>query len=166
MSPLISALQAFDGKAVSVLSEARVRFGAQPDFQNTLVHLAVSDAPRMSEGATWLIKDILSTGGCLSAGEVNVLFGSISKVTAWQAQLHICQSFEYLEVPTAHDGAVLAWLQPLLCAKRPFLRAWSMNALQHLSQRSVRFEGPAQTALHQAADDDAASVRARARKWL
>lgn len=166
MTTLIAALEAFDGKAVSILSEARKRFEAQPGFYTALVRLAADDAAHISEGATWLIKDCLSTGGSLSAGDVDVLLGHVSKITAWQAQLHICQSFEYLQVPPVHADAVFTWLQPLLIAKRPFLRAWSMDALQHLSRRSGLFEAQALTARNRAKQDDAASVRARARKWL
>lgn len=165
MSALREALKSFDGKAISLLAEARAKFGDRPRFLSELVRLAADDEAQISSGATWLIKDHLDHGDGLTARQTEDLMGSLDAVTSWQAQLHICQSVRRLEMPPHLARACADWLTPLLCSDRPFLRAWSMDALQHLAGQSADLAARAEAALKAAEDDPAASVRARARHW-
>ena len=57
------------------------------------------------------------------------------------------------------------WFETLLKNDRPFLRAWSMDALQKLAQQDAELAQRADTALAAAEHDPAASVRVRARRW-
>lgn len=165
MTKLEDALEDFDGKATSLLSEIKARFGDGPAFIDDLIRLAESASGHVSAGATWLIKNLLEDGGRLSEAQANALLGRLDGISDWQAQLHVCQSLQYLDVPAELAGACAAWLTPILRSDRPFLRGWSMDALQHLASRAPELEDSAAAALRAAETDPAASVRARARGW-
>lgn len=163
MSALFEALCEFDGKAVSILSEAQAQFGASESFLPELVDLASCQTEHIGDGATWLIKNCLENGERLTPDATAVLFANLNEVTRWQAQLHLCQSFAYLEVPAPAAANAADWLDGVLQHKRPFLRAWSMDAYQHLAIQHPRFAARADAALAEAERDQAASVKARAR---
>ena len=165
MSTLEDAFKAFDGKTTSTLSEIRAAFAGRPAVLSDLVRLAGHEEPQVSNGATWLIKDLLDDGARLSPSQTEALVGHLDAVSSWQAQLHLCQSARHLETPLHLTGIYADWLTSLLTSDRPFLRAWSMDALQHLSLRNAELAGRAAAALDAAERDPAASVRARARGW-
>ncbi len=165
MTTLEDALKRYDGKATSILSEARATFGERRTFLSELVRLSGHDEPNVSDGATWLIKASLEDGVRLSPSQIEELIGRLDAISSWPAQLHICQSAEHLEVSAHQANACADWLTPLLISDRPFLRAWSMNALQHLAKQNPTLAERAMAALSAAENDSAASVRARARKW-
>ena len=165
MKRLRDALGNFDGKAVSILSEIRAGFGHRKTFVAELLSFAADDEGAVSDGATWLIKNLLDEGTRLTPSQTEDLIGRLDAITTWQAQLHICQSVGHLDVPTRQTGAFADWLTPLLRSDRPFLRAWSMDALQHLAARNADLKTRAATALNAAEKDSKASVRARARRW-
>lgn len=163
MSALFEALCEFDGNAVSILSEAQAKFGASASFLPELVDLASSQTEHIASGATWLIKNCLEKGERLTPATTAVLFANLNEAKTWQAQLHLCQSFAYLEIPAPAAANTADWLDGLLRHKRPFLRAWSMDAYQHLGKQHPRLEERAEVALTHAEQDEAASVKARAR---
>ena len=165
MTELEDALEEFDGKATSLLSEIKARFGDSPAFMDELIRLADCESGHVSAGATWLIKNLLEDGGRLSEQQTQDFLGRLNGVSDWQSQLHVCQSFQYLGMPAELAGACAAWLTPILRSDRPFLRGWSMDALQHLASRAPELGDSAAAALRAAEADPAASVRARARRW-
>ncbi len=163
MSALFEALCEFDGKAVSILSEAHARFGARASFLSDLVELASNQTEHVGDGATWLIKNCLENGERLAPEMTEVLFSGLSEIGTWPAQLHLCQSFAYLDIPETSAVNAADWLDGLLQHTRPFLRAWSMDAYQHLAIQHPRFDERADMALVSDERDHAASVKARAR---
>ena len=165
MSRLEEALARYDGKATGVLAEIRVTFGSQETFLSELVGLAAHEEAAISDGATWLIKAQLDDGARLTSSETEALLYHLYAITPWKAQLHICQSVRHLDVPMHFVTNCADWFETLLKNDRPFLRAWSMDALQKLAQQDAELAQRADTALAAAEHDPAASVRARARRW-
>ena len=165
MATLRDALRSFDGKAVSILSEIRAGFDGRETFVAELVSLAGDDEGAVSDGATWLIKNLLDEGASLTPSQTEDLIGRLDAITTWQAQLHICQMVPHLEMPEPLTDACADWLTGLLNSDRPFLRAWSMDALQQCAVRRATLAGRSEAALAAAEQDPAASVRARARSW-
>ncbi len=163
MGSLLEDLRAFDGKAITLLSEAEVRHGSVPNYLNELVALSANDERHVSDGATWLLKASLDAGKRLSPAQTDTLLAGLGEITHWSAQLHVCQMLDALTVPGEQAEQVAEWLSGLLGHKRPFLRAWSMSALQSLAAQHSAFEVEARAALEAAKSDTAASVRARAR---
>ncbi|WP_109356152.1 hypothetical protein [Sphingorhabdus sp. EL138] len=161
---LLTHLQAFDGRAVSMLGEIEAEFGGEAEYLNALIALAAHDQEAVSSGATWLIKAALERRQALSAAQSEALWDEIPAIRYWQAQLHICQSAAHLTFSA--DGAAVMdrWLTPLLHHDRPFLRAWSVDALCRIAAQHPEYGHAARDAARAAAKDSAASVRARVRQ--
>lgn len=163
MKTLEQALRAFDGKATTILTETRAAFGDSETYLSDLIRLVAHDEPRIGDGATWLIKAHLDHGGRLTPRQTEDLIGHLGIAPSWQSQLHLCQLIRHLEVSALLADACADALMPLLQHDRPFLRAWSMDALQHVASRNPKLAARAAKALAAAESDPAASVRARAR---
>lgn len=156
-------LAAFDRKSPSVLTEAAAAHGSGKSYFDTLIDLSADENDSVSSGATWLIKYHAENGQALTSDQCVKLSGQLTCLTAWDAQLHICQSARLLPYPDKVAGRLLAFTRPLLAHERPFLRAWSLDLLCHLAERDHGIGSEAETALAHAEKDPAASVRARAR---
>lgn len=161
---LLTRLQAFDGRAVSMLGEIEVDYGSEPAYLDAVIALAAYDQAQVSSGATWLIKAALERGEALSAAQSEALCDEVPAIRYWQAQLHICQSAAYLTFSADGAATMDRWLTPLLHHDRPFLRAWSVDALCRIAVQHPEYGTAARDAAHAAAKDSAASVRARVRQ--
>lgn len=165
MNRLREALQAYDGKTIATLVAIRETLGDRASLLATLIELVGDRPDPVAEGATWLIKDRLEHGGRLTAPQTAELIDQLATISAWQARLDVCQSFRFLELPPDLTGTCVEWLKPLGTSDRPLLRAWSMDALQHLARHDERLAAEAADRLAAGERDPAASVRARARHW-
>lgn len=157
ITQLRSGLALYDGKSPEILVQAANHFGDCDDYVDALIAVSIDQECRIQEGAAWLLKAALESGHVLNAEQLNRLLSGLGRVCAWQAQLHICQSAAFLEIPPDAHHCIEDWLLPLLSARRPFLRAWALNALCKTNpDQSEKY-------LDQMAGDPAASVRARVR---
>jgi len=167
---LRNRLADYDGRAVTLLGETEAAFGAESGYLDALITLASEAQGHIASGATWLLKSALEQGRSLSGQQVAALsaelHGGLSGDAAWDVQLHICQCVQYLTIPTGSAAEFAVWLEPLLGHRRPFLRAWSLDALFRLSQQHSAYRSDFDAALAVAEQDEAASVRARARKLV
>lgn len=152
----------FDGKAVTLLSEARTACRDEPGFLSALVGFCADGRADVSAGATWILKAELEDGASLSPPLTARLVASLETITAWQAQLHLCQLISMLSLAPDQAEAVRTWLWPFLSHERPFLRAWALDALCRLP--GARADQTIRDTLYRLESDPAASVRARARK--
>lgn len=165
MTAIEDALAEYDGKLTATLSSIRASFGDREEVLSDLVLLVSHDDARISDGATWLIKDLLDDGVPLTPSQSEAIVGRLDAISSWQAQLHVCQMVRHLEMSASLMDACADWLTGLLASDRPFLRAWSMDALQHIAPQRTTLATRAEAALAAAEQDPAASVRARARRW-
>lgn len=156
----------YDGRAVTLLGEAEAALGADPDYLDVLIALVSKTQGHVASGATWLLKSALEKGQSLSGRQVAALCEGLSDQAAWDVQLHICQCIQYLTISGDCAARLVAWLEPLLHHDRPFLRAWSVDALYRISRQHPAYSDRFEQALAVAKQDTAASVRARARKLL
>lgn len=101
---------------------------------------------------------------CVPAGTSERIGRTLEQVEAWDAQLHLCQSARRLRIAPETTASWRVWLLPLLTHKRPFLRAWALDAFCHLAEIDEALAEDAERWRARMADDPAASVRARARK--
>ena len=161
---LSELLKRYDGKDVSVLKETVKRF--QPgDFDLAfLAPLIVSREAFVSEGATWLLKACAENGQTPNPKVITAIVANLDQVTAWQAALHICQMAALCEFTAGQARRFADWASQYLTHQRPFMRAWSMHALQCVKRYDSSLTQSAEAALRQAELDPSASVRARARR--
>ncbi len=163
MSELFSDLAAYDGRAVTLLSEAQVRHGARPTYLAELVALSACQEAHVADGATWLLKASAEQGKPPMPDETEALIDNLKTMSSWPAQLHVCQLVGLIAVPASSAPALASWLAGLLTHERPFLRAWSMSALSSLAMEHAEYAAQAAAAVENAKADPSASVRARAR---
>ena len=152
----------FDGKAVTLLSEARTASRDEPGFLGALVSFCADRRGNVGAGATWILRAELEDGATLPPPHTAQLVASLEAITAWQAQLHVCQFMPMLSLTPDQVRAAQTWLWPFLNHERPFLRAWALDALCRLP--GAQADQTIRDALHHLESDAAASVRARARK--
>ncbi len=153
----------FDGKTTGSLESACRSAGKDFTGFDQLLELAASADTRMQIGATWAIRKLLELGADMSAEELERFTETAAAQTAWEAQLHIAQSIQFLESANLNTGALAKTLHPWCDAKRPFLRAWAIDAICQLAQRDPSLNETAMELLTKGEQDAAASVRARVR---
>ena len=154
---MLAEFAKYDGRSTTILSEISARHRNRAGFLEALIELAGDNDRMISEGVTWILKSELDAGRRLDEDLTARLIAAIDKVTAWQAQLHICQIIAHLEVPERARVPLRQWLIQRLDSDRPFLRAWALDGLCHLP------DTPVGAFLDRMADDPSASVRARVR---
>ena len=149
----------FDGRDTEPLERCHDEMSARPDYFDALC--AAVGVQQVA--ATWLLKRLFEKGYSPDKTETGKHLDRLNVITNWEAQLHVCQSVRYLDLPSSQTEQLADWLAPLLRHKRPFLRAWSLDALVHMSKADKTYRSAAEIALANAEQDEAASVRARAR---
>ncbi|MHC4262325.1 MAG: hypothetical protein ACYSWX_07390 [Planctomycetota bacterium] len=114
--------------------------------------------------ATWILRQLLERGCELDPARTATLIRSLDRVSDADARLHLCQSMRWLE-PSARNAEQLARFLRSGCeGDHKLVRAWSMDGFQHLAGHHPRYVAEARKWLARAAEDPAASVRARARR--
>ncbi len=157
-------LNEYDGRSVSLLSEAEALFGNRPDYLDSLIELAGDGQNHIAGGATWLMKHHVEAGGALTAEQTAALLANVRDAKGWETLLHVCQSIRYLDIEAGLAPDLIDWIEPLLTDQRPFVRAWALDALCAVAERSPKYKAQAAAALEAAEKDPGASVRARARR--
>lgn len=161
---LRSRLTAFDGKAVSILSEIAVSFEKTPDLMRGLITLTGDSDPMIQRGASWIVLDRMKAGIPLSQPNWRKLTEMLDKITDWMAVLHVLQSLEQQDPPKNCAPPLARFSARYLDHPRAFLRAWAMSAIHTLSTQDQTLTIQAKRAVAAGLEDPGASVRARARK--
>lgn len=153
----------FDGKTTGSLEAACKAAG--PDFTGfaRLLELAASEDSRLQIAATWAIRKLLELGAEITAEQSATFIETAAVQIAWEARLHIVQSVQFIRNEDFDTRKLAEIITPWHLAKRPFLRAWTLDALCRLAQRDPSLKDSAAALLAKADDDPAASVRARVR---
>ena len=153
MSELLRNLRKFDGKDTSVLSNIGMQFSGDADFLERLVSLVDSQEGFVADGATWLIKNCAESGVVPGPREIAAIVARLDAVPTWQAVLHLCQSAAFFAFTPDQARRFGDWAARFRDHERPFLRAWSMTALQHAARRAPDLAPLARTALSRAEED-------------
>ena len=156
-------LEDFDGVAISILSEARATAREKNGYLEELVALCSDPDPKISDGAAWILKAEADDGMRFQSTLIAPLIGTLEDIPSWQAKLTICQSVEAFELTATQANTFITWASTLADHERPFLRAWSLHARIIIATQFEKYRKAALSALEVAENDDAASVRARAR---
>lgn len=160
---LRASLADYDGRATTILTEAAARFSTGPAYLDDLVSLLGDPEPLVAEAATWLVKYHLEEGAALSPAQTKAVVDGTGQLSTWGSVLQLCQSVRFLAVAPDDAVRLANWISGHLDHKRPFIRAWSLDALCSLARSHHRLRAEAERALTKAKDDPAASVRARVR---
>jgi len=156
-------LKEYDGKSTAMLDEIAHRWSQQPTYLSALLDTFATDNMAGQNGASWLFKSFVEKGRSIPDDIGESLARQVGCLSDWSAMLHVCQSIQHLTFAEVDARMVGDWSRQLLTNHRPFLRAWALDALVHLSSFDPTLRPDTETALEQAREDTAASVRARAR---
>ncbi|MCG8441296.1 MAG: hypothetical protein MI723_05745 [Caulobacterales bacterium] len=160
---LRAALGAFDGAAVTILGEVGARHSGEPGYAAALVALTTDADPLMQRAGSWLLLDHVRSAGALGAEDLARLGSGLERIADWQTALHVLQALDHIPPVAPPAEPFIAFAEHYLDHARPFLRAWSMNALRRLALAHPALTPRADAARTRALNDPAASVRARAR---
>lgn len=178
---LTAALRDYDGRDTKYLQALADQNAASPDYVDCLISCFDLEPTSITDGATWLFLAWLRGGGGGDGGggdggdggdgenefaspqQVDAMLAKLPALTSWGAQLHICQSARLFPIDADQALVLAEWLRPLLAAKKPFVRAWSLDAFMHVCALLPSHAGEGRMALEAGLNDPAASVRARAR---
>lgn len=157
-------IKAWDGKSVDIINRVYVRHHRRPSFLAELTS-AISDEA-LQDGATWLLKHHLETDSPLDTGRAKEVFQALPKLTSWGAKLHILQSLRWMPIPTRYKNKLETFLRACLQEENKFVRAWAYSGFYELAKQHQEYRLEAQQLCRQAANNEAASVKARIRKIL
>ena len=135
-----------------------------------LVELCSDDDANTQIGASWLLRARLEQ---LDATDVDIGPGFVAELAAhlpairepWARQ-HVCQCLGVLVIPAPHAPEFTTFLRAAADAEPKFLRAWGLDGFVRLSWQHPELAAEASERLRSAEEDEAASVRARARNLL
>lgn len=162
-SAIFDRILEFDGKTTGSLELACKAAGKDFNGFARLFELAASEDTRLQIAATWVLRKLLEMGAEMTAAQCKTFIETAAAQTAWEAQLHVAQSVQFIRNQDLNARQLAEIIMPWRAAKRPFLRAWTLDALCHLAQRDAELKGMASELVTKAKGDPAASVRARAR---
>lgn len=163
---LRALLSKFDGRTTTILSGIEAVHGQEEGYTNSLIFLVGDGETNQSDGATWLIKAWLEQRKPFSKVQSHELIQRLPLIHSWQSQLHMCQSIRNLTICASDASHVCDWLHCLLSHEKPFLRAWSLDALLVIAKTHEIYSTLAAKALNSGLEDEAPSVRARARSLI
>lgn len=153
----------FDGKTTGSLEAACKAVGKGFTEFERLFELADSQDTRLQIAATWALRKLLELGAEMTADHCATFIETAAAQSAWEAQLHIVQSLQFIRNEDLNTRRLAETITPWHAAKRPFLRAWTIDAICHLAARDPSLKEAASALLAKGEQDPAASVRARVR---
>ena len=157
---LYQQLAAFDGKQTGPLVEVMARHGEDADYLDVLIDAMGKEDSALNVPASWLVLEHLKAGGAITSDQTQLLFATLNLQREWPFLLHVCQSVQHLSVARKSADAVWPLLVRLSEHDRPFVRAWSLDALFRIAiQHGDPFAASATGLIGKGCDDDKASVR-------
>ena len=129
-----------------------------------LVELAESEEPKIQVAVTGLLKRYQERGATFSDEVAARLLDLLPTVSRWEALLHILQMIAHLPIPANYSESLCDSARELLRHRNTFVRAWAYSALHHLAALYPAYRAEVWPLLEQAAQVEAASVRARLRQ--
>lgn len=161
---IAARLLEWDGKHTDLLVKVHGEVSEEDNYPDVLATLCGSENSRLQEAASWLVLHCGKCGVAFGPALSGRIVAAMNADKSWAQALHICQAMKYLDLTEADAISHLPRFQDLASHKRPFLRAWAVDAVVVLGKRhGGEVLSAAQTLLANAAKDPAASVRARVR---
>lgn len=165
VATVLAALADFDGKRVEGLQAVVAEGPATPEVVEVLID-AFDGEPDTATAASWLVRAYLEQGLDLDPRATTRLISRVAALPDGFARLHVCQAVRHLDVPTAAAPRLAHFLRACADSRNTYLRAWAPDAFARLALQHAAFGDEARRRVAAALNDDAASVRARARNTL
>ncbi len=157
-------LVAWDGKSADAINAVYDRHSSEPEFLDRILVL-INDAS-YQKGATWLLKQWLSSGNPIQVRHVKHVYSSLPSLIDWESKLHVLQSMPYMAIGKHEKSIVESFLRNTLTDPNKFVRAWAYNGFYELAIQYPEYVTEVKQFFEMALRDEAASVKARIRNLL
>lgn len=161
---IFAALRRFDGKHSEPLVSVADDIISSGGRFDELLAIAEQDDVKLQVAATWVLKRCCGNGISFGPQTTNGLIELLSRVSHWEAQLHLLQIIPSLTIPPDKISKLWRTLIELTDDPNNFVRAWSYNLLAEIGNQQSRRRKKVLELLESAEQDKAASVRARIRQ--
>ena len=162
-----NAILQTEGQPVTALESVRDRFEPNSDRIAQLIGLLSTDEAWLQSSAAWLLRQYCADGRYefqLSRASAAAIARTLPALTDPWARLHICQMLSCIPVPSRNAEQVARFVRACWEAPNTFLRAWAVDALYRLAGMHEKYLPEAMQLITDAAEDKAASIRARVRR--
>jgi HEAT repeat protein len=161
---LIMSLRRFDGKRTADLERLSLSMSRSPASVAQLLAFAEHDDTTVQVGATWILKRWLEEGVPEVERSAEDLVELLPHATDWRVQLHVLQMLPSLRISMASLKILTTVLPGLVMHENKFVRAWALSGLVALADQSNELRQDVVSAITDAEDDPAPSVRVRVRQ--
>lgn len=162
---LHEVLKRWDGKRVAYLQNQYTTQVADPAFFNNLVIICFDD-PNCENATTWLLKYHVDSGNKLPQTSVDDLLANCTKLTHWEAKLHILQMLPSLEVSFGSMASVENFVRICLKESNKFVRAWAYNGMYELKKYMPELQPEVLFLCQKAMETESPAVKARVNKVI
>lgn len=159
---LEAELLAWDGKSAADGRAIHERCSSEPDYITELISLIGKDALR--NGVTWLLKAALETGTVITQKDADILYNNLHVMNHWEQKLHVLQCIAFMPIGEDQKEKLERFLRQCLAHNNKFVRAWAYSGFYYLAKQHKEYREETRRLFKLALHDDAASVKARARK--
>jgi len=160
---LRSILENFDGKEIASLQVLKSGWTLDSRTLEALLTIMENEDDRQQIGASWIVLNYPELHSYFGEPERARLMEILASQVHWQVTLHILQFLPFLNLSCAEYREAHPILIELADHQRPFVRAWSYNALYLAADKNEELRPSVSPLLRAALNDEKASVRARIR---
>jgi len=154
-------IKSWDGKSKADILAIYKEYCGDKGFVRKLIQLVQKS--ECQQGATWLLKAYIDSGGVLSQSDSSILLSSLKDIKHWQAKLHFLQFLYAVKIPGNYKTAVEYFVRSLITDDNKFVRAWAYNGFYLLAKAYPEYRDEASQFFEMAMRDEAPSVKARIR---
>ena len=129
-----------------------------------LLCFAETGDSRVQIAATGVLKRYLDQGVELSDALVLRLLDLFPAAEHWEVTLHLLQMLPRLSISASRVDMLCDWLRKLTRDSNTFVRAWAYTGLHRVAELYPEYRADISPLLKAAANEEAASVRARLRQ--
>ena len=131
-----------------------------------IVALSNHDRANIAARAIWIVRKLSETSAELLSKYKPILLNDLTQSPFWEVKAELCHIIPKLKLDYEEIKGAIAFFKNNLNGKSKIVKAWSLDALYELSKIEPKIGPEVLKLLQMALEDEAASVRARARNIL
>ncbi len=131
-----------------------------------IVALSNHNSANIAARAIWIVRKLTETSPELLSKYKPILLHDLTQSPFWEVKAELCHIIPRLKLDYKEIKGAIAFFKNNLNDKSKIVKAWSLDALYELSKIEAKIGPEVLKLLQSALEDEAASVRARARNIL
>ena len=131
-----------------------------------IVALSKHNKANIAARAIWIVRKLSETSAELLSKYKPILLNDLTQSPFWEVKAELCHIIPRLKLDFEEIKEAIAFFKNNLDDESKIVKAWSLDALYELSKIEAKIGPEVLKLLNIALEDEAASVRARARNIL